>query len=73
MHQPEGDWYKPGPKIAEFHDSRARKTTAIAVDAIRHCLFNPGAQRGIRDFSNPESAGKMRASAAGWLEVVGGQ
>jgi hypothetical protein len=27
MQQPEGDWYKPGPKIAEFHDSRARKTS----------------------------------------------
>jgi PBSX family phage terminase large subunit len=49
------DWYKPGPKMAEFHRSKARlrvlvgargsgKTTGIAIEAMGHCWHNPGAR-----------------------------
>lgn len=49
------EWYRPGEKIKQFHNSKARtraliggrgtgKTTAIAVEAIRHGLWNAGAK-----------------------------
>lgn len=49
------DWYKPGKSIGEFHASKARtrvliggrgsgKTTAIAVEATGHGLYNAGAR-----------------------------
>lgn len=50
-----GDWYKPGPSVARFHESKARlraliggrgtgKTTAVAMECVRHCFFNSGAK-----------------------------
>ncbi len=49
------EWYRPGPLIREFHASPARvrvliggrgsgKTTAVAVEILRHCWFNAGAR-----------------------------
>ncbi len=49
------DWYKPGKSIQEFHDSQAfvrvliggrgsGKTTACAVEALRHCNHYAGAK-----------------------------
>ncbi len=49
------NWYKPGPKMAEFHLSKARiraliggrgtgKTTGIAVEIIGHGFWNAGAK-----------------------------
>jgi hypothetical protein len=53
--QSQPDWYKPGPSISAFHRSMARtrvlvgargcgKTTGVAVEAILHGYFNPGAK-----------------------------
>jgi hypothetical protein len=47
------DWYKPSPKIEEFHASTAyvrfllggrgsSKTTSLAKEAIKHCFHTPG-------------------------------
>lgn len=49
------EWYRPGQSISEFHASGARtraliggrgsgKTTAIAVETVRHCFWNAGAK-----------------------------
>jgi hypothetical protein len=49
------NWYKPGPKMQEFHASKARvrcliggrgtgKTTGVAVEVISHALHNAGAK-----------------------------
>jgi hypothetical protein len=49
------DWYHPGQKISEFHNSPARiraliggrgtgKTTAIAIESIGHGFYNAGAK-----------------------------
>lgn len=49
------EWYFPGPKIREFHNSKAKiraliggrgtgKTTSIAVETLRHAKENAGAK-----------------------------
>ena len=50
-----GAWYRPGPSIQEFHEALdfvrvlvgargAGKTSAVAVETVRHCWQNAGAK-----------------------------
>jgi hypothetical protein len=52
---PDPNWYKPGPKMLDFHSSRVRvrvlvggrgtgKTTGVAVEVLGHALWNAGAK-----------------------------
>lgn len=66
------DWYRPGPKVQEFHASKARiraliggrgsgKTTGVAVEVVSHCFHNAGARVYIlrkTQLSNADTTGE---------------